>query len=175
MSAADGLAAALTTNRSFQFSPVSERIGLSSRSLHTLVGEDEVLPGLRLVAVEAGREIGIRIGGLVGAGGLILPLTLSLRLGIFGAPARAPFPHGVAHDVAGLDETTAGVLHRIAFRIELRRVLRNGDDRALRQRIAFLGGIDRRLAGNILAHLLVLRTVEGHVDDAFGIVRRERD
>src|SRR5262249_28286215 len=113
MSAADGLAAALTTNRSFQFSSVSERIGLSSRSLHTLVGEDEVLPGLRLVAVEAGREIGIRIGSLVGAEGLILPLAIALRLGIFGAPARAPFHHGVAHAVAWLDGNNAWGLPRI--------------------------------------------------------------
>src|SRR5215470_15098202 len=149
--------------------------GLPSRSLHALIGEHEVLPGLRLVAVEAGREIGIGIGSLVGAERLIYPFAIALRFGIFGAPAGALLHHGVADDIAGLDEAAAGVLHRIAPRIELRGILRDGDHGALRQRIALLGGIDRRLAGEIFAHLFVLSAVKGHVDHAFGIVRRERD
>src|SRR5262249_8645590 len=124
---------------------------------------------------EAGGEVGIGIGCLVGAERLIFPFAIALCLGIFGAPAGALLHHRVAHDVIGLDETPIGVLHGIALRVELRRVLRNRDDGALRQRIALLGGIDRRLAGDVFAYLLVLGAVERHVDHALCIVRRKRD
>src|SRR5206468_5057193 len=148
---------------------------LSGRSLHALIREHIVLRGLRLVAVEAGREIGVGIGCLVGAERLIYPFAVALRLRIFGAPAGALLHHRVADDVAGLDEASVGVLHGISLRIELRRVLRNGDDRALRQRIALPGGIDRRLPGAVFAYLLVLSAVERHVDHALGVLRRKRD
>src|SRR5438132_6428311 len=77
---------------------------LPRRHLQLLVREHEILCGLRLVAVEAAGQVGVGVGGLVGAEGLVFPLAVALRLGVFGAPAGALLHHGVAEDVCRLVE-----------------------------------------------------------------------
>src|SRR4051812_39309170 len=71
---------------------------LFRRRLQLVVGEYEVLLVERLVAGEAGGEIGPGVGGLVGLEGLVFPLAVALAVGIFGAPARA-----LLHDRVGQD------------------------------------------------------------------------
>src|SRR3981189_462157 len=111
---------------------------LFRRGLALVVEEDEILLVERLVAVEAGGEVGRGIGALVRLEGLILPVAVADIVGVFGAPARALFHDRIAEEVA-LDEAAVGVFFPIALGIELGGVLQHGDHGAVRQRLALLG------------------------------------
>src|ERR1700720_3469206 len=91
---------------------------LFRRRLHLVVEVNEILLVERLVAVEAGAEIGPGVHALVGLEGLVLPLAVAHAVGVFGAPARALFHHRVADEVA-FGEAAVGVLLRIALSVEL--------------------------------------------------------
>src|SRR5262249_17763913 len=81
---------------------------------HLAVAEQEVARlRQRLVALEAGGELGVRIRLLRRREGLIFPLAVADIVRIFGAPALALLHHGVADDV-GLDEAAVGVLLGVA-------------------------------------------------------------
>src|SRR3977135_579428 len=67
--------------------PPSPTLTLSGGDLEFVVGEDEILFGLRLVAHEAAVEVGGGIWRLVGAEDLVLPLAIALALRILGAPS----------------------------------------------------------------------------------------
>src|SRR3990170_5361981 len=92
--------------------PQGERGGASLRCLHLVEGEDEVLLVERLVAGEAGFEVGLVVDGLVRLERLILPLAVAYIVGVLGAPAVALLHHHVADDWA-LDEAAVGVLLRL--------------------------------------------------------------
>src|SRR6185436_3306948 len=77
--------------------------------LELVVEEDEILLVERLVAVEAGREIGRGVGALVRLEGLVLPFAVADVVRVLGAPARALFHHRIADEIA-LDEAAVGVL-----------------------------------------------------------------
>src|SRR5262245_26730482 len=148
---------------------------LSRRGREPCVGEDKVLlEAERLVAGVAVRQIGVGVGRLVRPEGLILPLAVANIVGILGAPAGALLHYVVSDDV-GLDEAAVRILHRIALRIELRSILHVYDHRSVRQRLAALGGLDRRLAGIELAVLLVVGAVERGKEHALRVVLREGD
>src|SRR5262249_56222081 len=100
---------------------------LSRRHLHPIVGVDEIVARLGLVAVEAAVQIGVRVGRPVGAEGLILPFAVALRLGVFAAPSGLLLHHGIALDRVRLDEAAAGVLSRIALLIALVCILDHPD------------------------------------------------
>jgi hypothetical protein len=74
---------------------------------------------MRLVAGEAGRQIGLVVDLLVRAKRLILPFAVPNVILVLGAPAVALFHHRVGDEVALL-ETAVGILERLAGRIELR-------------------------------------------------------
>src|SRR5262249_24270925 len=147
---------------------------LVRRRLRLVVEVNVILLVERLVAVEAGAEIGAGIYALVGLEGLVLPLAVAHVVGVLGAPARALFHHRVADEVA-LDEAAVGVLFRIALGVELGGVLQHGDHGAGRQRLAFLGGVERRRAGVELAELLVVGAIDRGEKHAPGVVLRKGD
>src|SRR5215831_20966956 len=146
---------------------------LSRGKLHLVVGVDEIVAGLGLVAVEAAVQIGVRVSRLVGTEDLILPFAVALRLGVFAAPSGLLLHHCIALDRVRLDEAAAGVLGRIALPVELGGILDHRDHCSGWKRRPLLGSIDRDLTGVIFTNLLVFRPVESHVNRAFGIFRRE--
>src|SRR6185436_8314107 len=77
--------------------------------LELVVEKDEILLVERLVAVEAGGEIGRGVGALVLLEGLVLPFAVADVVRVLGAPARALFHHRIADEIA-LDEAAVGVL-----------------------------------------------------------------
>jgi hypothetical protein len=91
---------------------------LFRRRLHPVVEEDIILLVQRLVAGEAGVEIGRTVRSLVCLEGLVLPLPVTHVVRILAAPARTLLHHRVADEVT-FDEATVGVLLRIALGIEL--------------------------------------------------------
>src|SRR5215813_10075476 len=95
-------------------SPWERARRLFRRRLHLIVEVNVILLVQRLVAVEAGAEIGAGVHALVRLEGLVLPLAVAYVVGVLGAPARALFHHRVADEVA-LDEPAVGVLFRIAL------------------------------------------------------------
>src|SRR5215470_7836576 len=99
------------------------RGGLSRRHLHLVIGIDEIVAGLGLVAVEAAVQICVRVGRLVGAEGLVLPFAIALRLGVFAAPPGLLLHHRITLDRVRLHEAAVRVLRRIALGIELGGVL----------------------------------------------------
>src|SRR5262252_7787699 len=119
---------------------------LFRRRLHLIVEVNVILLVERLVTVEARTEIGAGVHGLVALEGLVLPIAVAHVVGVLGAPARALFHHRVADEVA-FDEAAVGVLFRVALGVELGGVLQHGDHGAARQRLALLGGVERRRAG----------------------------
>ena len=123
---------------------------------------------------EAGAEIGAGVHGLVRLEDLVLPLAVAHVVGVLGAPARAFFHHRVADEVA-LDEAAVGVLFRVALGVELGGVLQHGDHGAVRQRLALLGGVERRGAGVELAELLVVGAIDGGEEHAGGVALRKGD
>src|SRR5262249_32058886 len=78
--------------------------------LELVIGEYEVLRGLRLMAIEAGCEIGVGVWGLVGAEGLIFPVAVADVLRIFRAPAGTLLHDRIAQNVGGLGKATVGIL-----------------------------------------------------------------
>ena len=67
------------------------------------------------------------------------------------------------------------VLLRIALGVELGGVLQHGNHGAARQRLALLGGVERRRAGIELAELLVIGAIDRGEEHARGVVLREGD
>src|SRR5499427_4377343 len=147
---------------------------LFRRRLHLVVEVNVILLVERLVTVEASAEIGAGVHGLVGLEGLVLPLAVAHVVGVLGAPARALFHHRVADEVA-FDEAAVGVLFRVALGVELGDVLQHGDHGAARQRLALLGGVERRRAGVELAELLVVGAIDRGEEHARGVVLRKGD
>ena len=142
---------------------------------HLAVREQEVARlRQRLVALEAGGELGVRVRLLGRREGLIFPLAVADVVRILGAPALALLHHRVGDEVA-LDEAAVGVLLGIAVGAELGAVLHQGDHRAVRHRLALLGGIDRRLAGVELAVLLVVGAIDRRVEHALVVAFGKRD
>src|SRR5262249_44880995 len=129
---------------------------------------------LRLVAAEAGLEVGLVVDGLVRGEDLVLPLAVAHVVRIFGAPAGALLHHRVGDELV-FDEPAIGVLLGIAVGAELGRVLQHGDRGALRQRLPLLGGLDRGRRREVLAVLLVVGAVERPVHHALVVARRERN
>src|SRR5215475_12943307 len=115
--------------------------GLSRRDFEAIVGEDKILTRLRFMAGETGGQIGIRVGRLVGTEGLVLPVAVAHLLRIGCTPSGALFHYSVAHNGICSNETTVGVLGRLAFGIKLRGILDDGDHCAIRKRIPFLGSL----------------------------------
>src|SRR6266568_8101383 len=144
--------------------PAYRRRLLLARDLELVVGEDEVLLVLRLVAAEAAVEIGGRVRGLVGPEDLVFPIAVALLLRIFAAPSGALLHDPVAGDVARLDEAAVGVLDRIALRVELRREGYRRDPRSARERHSLFCGIDRFPVVVIPGDLLFPDPIEAHVD-----------
>src|SRR5215831_11847550 len=146
---------------------------LLARDLELVIGEDEVLLVLRLVAVETRFEIRSRVYGLVGIEDLIFPFAVARGVGIVASPARTLRHHPVAANVCRPDEAAVGVLDRIALCVELRSESNRGDDRVAGQGHALLGGLDCFSTGVVGSDLLALRTIDGHVDDAARIILRK--
>src|SRR5262249_14424433 len=138
---------------------------LFRRRLHLIVEVNVILLVERLVTVEASTEIGAGVHGLVALEGLVLPLTVADVVGVLGAAAGALFHLRVADEVA-FDEAAVGVLFRVALGVELGGVLQHGDHGAARQRLALLGGVERRRAGVELAELLVVAAIDPAQDPA---------
>ena len=133
---------------------------------HLAVAEQEVARlRQRLVALEAGRELGVRVGRLGRREGLIFPFAVADVVGILGAPALALLHHRVAENV-GLDEAAVRVLLGVSVRAELGAILHQRDDGAVGHRLTLLGGVDRGLAGVEFAVLLVVRAIDGRVEHA---------
>src|SRR6476620_8241193 len=90
----------------------------SSLPRHLVVEEHEILPRRqRLVALEAGGELGVRVHRLGGREGLIFPLAVADLLVVFGAPPLALLHYGVGEDVC-LDEAAVRVLLGVSVRAE---------------------------------------------------------
>src|SRR5262249_43907304 len=96
--------------------PLDRRL-LFRRRLHLVVEENVILLVERLVAVEAGAEIGAGVHAFVGLEGLVLPLAVAHVVGVLAAPARALFHHRVTDEVA-FDEAAVGGLLRIALGVD---------------------------------------------------------
>ena len=142
--------------------------------LHLVVEKHIILLVQGLVAVEAGGEIGRRVGALVGLEGLVLPFAIADIVRIFRAPARALFHHRVGEEIA-LDEAAVGVLFGVALGVELGGILDHGDHGPARQRLALLGRVECLRAGVELTELLVVRAVDGGEQHARGMALREGD
>src|SRR6266508_3174016 len=69
-------------------------------ALHLVVGIDEILLVERLVAVEAGGEIGGGVGRLVRLEGLVFPFAVADVVRILGAPAGPLLHHGIGDEIA---------------------------------------------------------------------------
>src|SRR5713226_8428236 len=102
----------------------AERLYALLRGLQLVEREQVVDVGLRLVAVEAGREVGLVVDLLVRQEGLILPLAVADIVRILGAPAGALLHDRVGDQIA-LGKAAIGVLGRIAIGAELRGVLQD--------------------------------------------------
>src|SRR5262249_32661437 len=124
---------------------------LSRCHLHLVVSVDEIVAGLRLVALEATVEIGARVDRLVGAEDLVLPVPIALRLRILAAPPGLLLHDRIALNSVRLDEAAVGVLGRITLGIELGGILHRCDHCAGRKRRPLLGRVNGSLTGVILA------------------------
>src|SRR5215510_1179234 len=144
------------------------------RCLQPIVGLHEVLLVEWLVAGEASQQIGLGVGHLVGAEGLIFPLAVTLAVRIFGTPAGPLLHHGVADNV-GLDEAAVGILLRVALGVELGGELHEREHGAVRQRLPLLGGIDRGATGVELAILFDVGPIEIRIQNALAIGFRKGD
>src|SRR5262249_2146014 len=118
--------------------------------------------------------VGACVHGLVRLEGLVLPLAVAHVLGVLAAPARALLHHRVPDQVA-FDEAAIGILLRIALGIELGSVLPHGDHGPVRQRLALLGGLERRRARVELAELLVVGAIDRGEQQARLVVLRKGD
>jgi hypothetical protein len=128
------------------------------------------------VAFEAGRELRLRVGRAVHLERLILPVAVADLVGDVLAPTGALFHHGVADDFLGAHEASVRAFHRFAFVVHLGGVLRHRQHRAVGQRLAGLGGVDRGLAAGIeQPHLLEVGAVDRLIEHALGVVGGEYD
>src|SRR6476659_412766 len=129
---------------------------------------------MRLVAGEAGRQIGLVVDFLVRTKRLILPFAVPNVVLVLGTPAVALLHHRVGDEVALL-ETAVGILERLTGRIELRLVLHQRQHRAARDRLPLAYRIDRRRRRIELAILLVVVTIDRGVERALVEILREGD
>src|SRR5262245_13466142 len=148
--------------------------GAFRRALQARQRDHEILAGVRLVAGEAGRQIGLLVDLLVRAERLVLPFAVANVVLVLGAPAVALLHDRVGDEIALL-EAAVGTLDRLAGRVELRLVLHQHQHRTARDRLALAHGFDRSRRRVELAILLVVVAVDRGVKRAFLETLRERD
>ena len=158
-----------------QAGPFSCSATAAARLLHLVVAEEVVdLGAERLVAVEAGLQLGAGVDRLVGAERLVLPLAVADRSPDIRRPSRCASPSRCRPSSLSLMKRPLASFSGLPLRVELGGELHQRDHSAARHRLALLGGVDRFGRRDIeLAVLLVVGAVDGRVEHALRIVLRE--